>query len=201
MNDLISDYLTADPEMVQMMNALQINAPYAWGTDKATRHNYTAVFAQLLAPYRNKDCRLLEIGTLGGGSAVLWRNYLPNAWLDLVDRKQRLVPKNLERLERFAFHELDAYCSETVRKFKAEDQYDIIIDDGSHRLVDLVYVAKHYYPLLAPGGVLILEDIPDERLLPDLADLFTPEQQKGIRVFDMRESGRFDDLIWSIQRH
>lgn len=45
---------------------------------------------------------------------------------------------------------------------------------------------------------MILEDIPDESLLAELTALFSPEEQEGIRVFDVRESGRFDDLIWAI---
>ena len=45
---------------------------------------------------------------------------------------------------------------------------------------------------------MILEDIPDESLLKELTDLFNKEEQEGIRVFDVRESGRFDDLIWAI---
>ena len=48
--------------------------------------------------------------------------------------------------------------------------------------------------MLEPGGVMILEDIPNEQLLQELTNLFSPEEQKGIRIFDVRESGRFDDL-------
>jgi hypothetical protein len=52
--------------------------------------------------------------------------------------------------------------------------------------------------MLEPGGVMILEDIPDEGLLEELTNLFSPKEQEGVRVFDVRESGRFDDLIWAI---
>ena len=45
---------------------------------------------------------------------------------------------------------------------------------------------------------MILEDIPNEKLLQELTNLFSPEEQKGIRIFDVRESGRFDDLVWAI---
>ena len=188
-----------DPELVKMLDDLGINTVDYRGTDKATRHNYTAAFAELLAPYRKKQCNLLEIGTRAGGSAVLWRNYLPEAHLDLVDLRFRFVPENLERLDNFEFHQLDAYTSEAVKHFYGK-KFDIIIDDGSHRPKDLIFAAANYFPLLASGGVLILEDIPNERLLPDLANLFTPEQQKQIRVFDMRASGRYDDVIWSIRQ-
>ena len=63
---------------------------------------------------------------------------------------------------------------------------------------DILFVADHYYHLLKPGGVMILEDIPDEALLKELTDLFNKKEQKGIRIFDVRESGRFDDLVWAI---
>ena len=63
-------------------------------------------------------------------------------------------------------------------------------------LDDIKFVARSLLSsCLEPGGVMILEDIPDESLLEELTALFTPEEQEGIRVFDVRESGRFDDLF------
>lgn len=196
----MTEIKTFDPEIVKLMDDLGINTVDFEGSDKATRHNYTGVYAELLAPYRDKQCRLLEIGTRAGGSAVLWRNYLPKARLDLVDLKDNIVPENLERLDNFELHLLNAYSGEAIEYFIDTEEFDIIIDDGSHESDDLIFAASNYYPLLAPGGVLILEDIPDERLLAELADLFTPEMQQKIRVFDMRESGRYDDLIWTISK-
>ena len=191
---------TSNPEIIELLDDLGINNLDREGTDKATRHNYTGIYAELLAPYRNKQCNFLEIGTRCGGSAVLWRNYLPKARLDLVDINFDIVPENIKRLNNFSFHEFDAYTPAAVEYFLGK-KFDIINDDGSHEPSDLLFAAANYYQFLAPGGVLILEDIPHGWLVPKLTKLFSPEQQKRIRVFDMRDvEDRYDDLIWTISK-
>jgi len=190
-----------DKYMVKMLNDLNINGcEYPGGTDKATLHNYTGIYAYLLDPYRFLEpCNLLEIGIGKGGSALLWHEYLPEAWLDLVDIKDEVHDVIWDQLDpdRMDFYETDAYSGTALRTLSTK-KYHIIIDDGSHQPADILFVAKHYYELLARGGVLIINSIPDQNLLEQLASLFDAEQQEGIRVFDVRESGRYDDLIWAI---
>lgn len=189
-----------DKRMVQMLDQLNINGfEYPGGTDKATIHNYTGIYAYLLEQYRDISCNLLEIGTQYGGSALLWHEYLPNCWMDLVDLKDQVNDVIWDQLDedRFDFYETNAYSATALRTL-GNKKYHIIIDDGSHHRDDLKFVAAHYYQMLAPGGVMILEDIPDEGLLEELTNLFTSKEQEGVRVFDVRESGRFDDLIWAI---
>ena len=189
-----------DKEIVKLLNDLNINGFHRpGGTDKATIHNYTGIFAYLLDPYRYMDCNLLEIGIQYGGSALLWQEYLPGVRMDLVDIKDRVHDVIWDQLDedRFDFYETDAYSATALRTL-GNKKYHVIIDDGSHHRDDIKFVAEHYYHLLEAGGVMILEDIPDEALLKELTDLFNKEEQKGIRIFDVRESGRFDDLIWAI---
>lgn len=189
-----------DKKMVQMLDQLNINGfEYPGGTDKATIHNYTGIYAYLLEQYRDMSCNLLEIGIQYGGSALLWHEYLPNCWMDLVDIKDQVNDVIWDQLDedRFDFYETNAYSATALRTL-GNKKYHIIIDDGSHHRDDLKFVAAHYYQMLAPGGVMILEDIPDEGLLEELTNLFTSKEQEGVRVFDVRESGRFDDLIWAI---
>ena len=189
-----------DAEMVKLLDELDINGfERPGGTDKATIHNYTGIYAYLLDQYRYMDCKLLEIGVQYGGSALLWQEYMPGAWLDLVDIKDQVDESIWQRLDedRFDFYETNAYSATALRTL-GKNKYHIIIDDGSHLPKDILFVADHYYHLLEPGGVMILEDIPNEQLLQQLTNLFTPEEQKGIRIFDVRESGRFDDIVWAI---
>ena len=189
-----------DAEMVKLLDELDINGfERPGGTDKATIHNYTGIYAYLLDQYRYIDCRLLEIGVQYGGSALLWQEYMPGAWLDLVDIKDQVDPIIWDQLDedRYDFYETNAYSATALRTL-GKNKYHVIIDDGSHLPKDILFVADHYYHLLEPGGVMILEDIPNEQLLQQLTNLFSPEEQKGIRIFDVRESGRFDDLVWAI---
>ena len=61
-------------------------------TDKNTGHNYTQHYQRLLAPYRRKPVRLLEIGIggysnplYGGGSLRMWRTYFPRGRIFGID--------------------------------------------------------------------------------------------------------------------
>ena len=189
-----------DKRMVELLNHLNINGfEYPGGTDKATIHNYTGIYAYLLEQYQDIDCNLLEIGVQYGGSALLWHEYLPKCWMDLVDLKDQVNDVIWNQLDedRFDFYETNAYSATALRTL-GNKKYHVIIDDGSHHRNDLKFVAQNYYQMLEPGGVMILEDIPDEGLLEELTNLFSPKEQEGVRVFDVRESGRFDDLIWAI---
>ena len=189
-----------DAEMVKLLDELDINGfERPGGTDKATIHNYTGIYAYLLDQYRYMNCNLLEIGVQYGGSALLWQEYMPGVWMDLVDIKDQVDAVIWDQLDedRFDFYETNAYSATALRTL-GENKYHVIIDDGSHLPKDILFVADHYYHLLKPGGVMILEDIPNEKLLQELTSLFSPEEQKGIRIFDVRESGRFDDLVWAI---
>ena len=189
-----------DAEMVRLLDELDINGfERPGGTDKATIHNYTGIYAYLLDQYRYMDCKLLEIGVQYGGSALLWQEWMPGVWMDLVDIKDQVDEAIWQRLDedRFDFYETNAYSATALRTL-GKNKYHVIIDDGSHLPKDILFVADHYYHLLEPGGVMILEDIPNEQLLQQLTNLFSPEEQKGIRIFDVRESGRFDDLVWAI---
>ena len=66
--------------------------------------------------------------------------------------------------DRYDFYETNAYSATALRTL-GKKKYHVIIDDGSHHPKDILFVADHYYHLLEPGGVMILEDIPNEQLI------------------------------------
>jgi len=71
----------------------------------------------------------------------------------------------------------------------AGQQFDLIIDDGSHVLQHQQAAVEQLWPLLRPGGVFVLEDIQSE------LDAYEFARQGGWTFEDFRESGRYDDLI------
>ena len=90
----------------------------------------------------------------------------------------------------------DAYDHETVRRAREAGPpggYDLIVDDGPHTLDSLVFAARHYAPLLAEGGVLVLEDVQDPGWTADLCGA-CPELAP--EVIDRRGvKGRYDDIM------
>ena len=120
------------------LNLKQICSIY--NTDKNCLHCYVdEVYEELFKDIRNSAKKILEIGVDNGGSIFMWREYFPEANIIGIDNKD--CPQ-LENRDRINFVVEDAYS------YKALDQlpndFDVIIDDGSHTLESMTFVMKEY---------------------------------------------------------
>src|ERR1051325_9846380 len=117
-------------------------------TDKIYHHRYGAAYEDIFSKFdRNSPLNILEVGTQKGGSLLAWKEYFPNAnviGVDIVD----VVPK------RYRSDTVTRIISD-IKEWKTDLTFDIIIDDGSHYLTDVVYVISQYHQKLNKGGVLI----------------------------------------------
>jgi hypothetical protein len=117
---------------------------------------YTALFA----PMKDQPVRLLEVGVQNGGSLEIWARYFPAALritgcdieprcasLQFADPRIRLVIGDAGKAETRALLE------------SASAAYDVIIDDGSHRSSDIAGTFCSLFPLLADGGLYVIEDL------------------------------------------
>jgi hypothetical protein len=79
--------------------------------------------------------------------------------------------------------------------------FDVIIDDGPHTLQSQIFAVNSYFPMLKPGGILIIEDIQDSNHLDILTDCLDDRCFDNVRTFDVRRTkGRYDDLIWTVTK-
>jgi hypothetical protein len=199
-----TNWYEPDPELSNLLVSLNVNGfEVPGGTDKNTIHNYTGIYAQLLAPYRNKRGTLLEIGVQHGGSSLLWHEYLPRFRLFLSDIQDIIPDVIWDQLDpdRYDFYQGDAYNGGSLKLFCDEcaEGFDVIIDDGPHTLASQVFAVSHYFPMLKPNGVLIIEDIQDIQHVDALTSALPEELQNYVQIFDNRSSrGRYDDIIWAI---
>ncbi|HEY3484316.1 MAG TPA: class I SAM-dependent methyltransferase [Ilumatobacteraceae bacterium] len=131
-------------------------------TDKQSRHNYGPVYDLLLGRHRTAR-RVLELGVDRGGSLRAWLEAFPDAAVCGVDNR----PVDMETVQRVTVLEADAYDPEFVKTVPGG--WDVIVDDGPHSLPSMRFVAAHYTPRLAPGGTLIIEDVPVASWLPKIA--------------------------------
>ena len=140
---------------VNMISLLDISKKY--NTDKNTVHTYIEdYYEEKFESYRFKDITLLEIGINAGGSVMMWKEYFTNAKIIGVDisisdeLKQTLRNKNIEYIQGNATKE---------NTFKGIDNLDIVIDDGSHKIDQILRSLKILYPKMNKNGLYVIEDV------------------------------------------
>jgi demethylmacrocin O-methyltransferase len=131
------------------------------GTDKWT-HGYIPFYRRHFAPFRRKRFNLLEIGIgtvgpRGGGDSLrMWREFFPNAtiWgLDILDKASHAE----RRINIVQGSQNDA---DFLRSVAARiGRIDIVIDDGSHVNEHVLTSFTTLFPLLAAGGLYVIEDM------------------------------------------
>lgn len=121
-------------------------------------NHYFEIYDQYLAKYRGKPVKMLEIGVADGGSLQLWRKFLgPNARLVGLD----IDPRCLARAEDGIQIEIGDQGDPEYLKSLAEraGPFDIILDDGSHRMEDLQNSFLTLFKSLTPSGIYLAEDL------------------------------------------
>lgn len=121
---------------------------------------YLAVYSRLFAPVRQRPIRLLEIGVQNGGSLEIWSKFFPNAGSIIgcdINLSCNLLRYQEPHIRVIVGDANDPHIKSQILGQVAE--FDIIIDDGSHRSSDIVKTFAMYFSSLADGGVFIAEDL------------------------------------------
>lgn len=133
-----------------------------WGTEKASttpgcKHNYLPFYEQFLAPLRDKEITLLEIGVDKGNSLFMWREYFQLGkivGMDCIDKKA------LESVDRIFIEIGDQnQIADLDRVAATHGPFDVIVDDAGHYPPSQVFCHKHMLQYMKPGGFYILEDL------------------------------------------
>ncbi|MBU2469185.1 MAG: glycosyltransferase [Proteobacteria bacterium] len=121
---------------------------------------YLFEYNRILSEYRHLPVRMLEIGVQNGGSLDIWLKYFANAQkiigCDINSDCGRLSYQD----SRIALVVGDANSDSAQAQIAAlSRELDLIIDDGSHLSRDIVNSFARYFPLLADGGLFVVEDL------------------------------------------
>ncbi len=121
---------------------------------------YLSEYDRILTDHRQQPVRLLEIGVQNGGSLEIWSSYFPAA--------QQIVGCDINP-ECAQLRYDDARVSVVVGDANTDEaeariaaicpNFDLVIDDGSHRSDDIARSFARYFPRLADGGIFIAEDL------------------------------------------
>ena len=176
------------------------NAKY--DTDKGDavyekHHNYLPTYDKLFAPYQDQEINIFEVGYFLGGSARLWADYFPNATIYSTDVQyyhpcegnlNSMTPTN----DRIKMEILDVMFM-TPESFVGKEP-TIAIDDGSHLLPEQLHFIKTVWPVLKPGGIMVVEDVQFiDYHLKEYAALGLP-----MEIIDLRASHpemRYDNVL------
>jgi hypothetical protein len=155
------------------------------GTDKGTEgpvddwpaHLYTDIYEAYLWPLRQQEVRVLEIGlgvrggrwdaqiaqgrnADGGASIKMWAEYFPRARIFGVDINPA-SHLDTDRIVTFVADQGDPAQLRKVVEDAGSEDFDVIIDDGSHRADHQQITFGVLFEHLRPGGMYFIEDLVD----------------------------------------
>jgi len=121
--------------------------------------SYLPVYDRLYRDIRMNPVRIVEIGVQNGGSLEVLAKYFPNAakivGCDIVPACGAL------RFENPSVSVIvgNVNAAEVHGRIASEvAPLDVLIDDGSHQSNDILSAFVNYFPLIAPGGIYLIED-------------------------------------------
>jgi hypothetical protein len=159
-------------------------------SDKNTVHKYLGVYETLMRPKKETACNILEVGVWRGGSIRLWYDYFKNAVIfGLEHFSDKIIRADIKHNNRIKLYtNIDAY-DETFFKntfLNKGIKFDIIIDDGPHRLETIQSFVRLYSQLLTHDGILIVEDVKYLEWTGILKNEVPDNLKQYIKIFDLR---------------
>lgn len=162
--DQVHNYIFNGPIIEGGQTLSDISKKYP--TDKDFEHNYyNLVYEKYFNPLKDSAKKICEIGIGGfskelgwepGNSLKVWRDYFKNAEILGLD----IVKHDLTDNERITLDYIDQSNLEMVKEYSSKiNEYDIILDDGSHNVYDQTITLVYFLKSLKSGGIYVLEDL------------------------------------------
>jgi len=132
------------------------------GTDKHDDNHrfsgktYLDVYEEYFNTYRESVTCMLEIGVLRGQSLKTWRDYFINAQIWGIDIDPIAKADYGERINVITGSQID---ESALKNVAPDQQFDIIIDDGSHLVDHIIRSYELLWPRVKSGGYYVIEDL------------------------------------------
>ena len=141
-----------------------------YGSDKANifqktkskGHGYSVFYKKKFSDLKNKKLNILEIGSYSGASAAAFAKFFPEATIFCFDLNISNFIYESKKINVFGLdikneRKVKNTLNLILRKFNIKE-FDIIIDDGSHNLNDILIAFKYFFKSLKKKGLYIIED-------------------------------------------
>ena len=132
--------------------------PSGYQARPADGHGYAALYEKHFSDIRYLHLHLLEIGVLDGRSLQMWREYLKHATIFGLDIDPECKKYEDERVSVFIGSQTDSGVLDEICQASGKP-LDIVIDDGSHYVDDIISTFDYLFDRLADGGTYVIEDI------------------------------------------
>ena len=132
-------------------------------TDKAQANrtaetSYLQIYEMYFQRFKETPIDIVEIGVRRGESINTWNKYFSNAnniyGIDIADTWWESL-----LMEHIHYVKGDATEPAILDKLPPAQEFDIIIDDGSHINEQIIKSFKIFYPRLKSGGIYVIEDL------------------------------------------
>lgn len=190
-----------------------------YDTDKGTYHSYIEKYDELFGTFKDKKINFLEIGCLTCGSIKMFNEFFTQGhiygmdnWAQNTDHMGHLLHNkgiNLteiiddvkENYPRVKLITCDSTNKDAVEKKLSGIKFEIIIDDGDHRLESQFETFKNFIPYLEQGGVYVIEDVGYLQDLLQMINNYIIENNISLNVqgYGWYKDNRADDAIIVIQ--
>jgi len=121
------------------------------------KHGYTVWCDELFTPIRDDNIKLLEIGIWKGASLSMWTDYFPNARIIGMDIAELKFDPPHPRITTLQGDQTDR--ARLIEIAEKHGPFDIIIDDGGHRMHQQQTSLGVLFRYLKPLGFYIIEDL------------------------------------------
>ena len=164
-----------------------------YGSDKASfwnkknlGHGYTKFYLKHLKKIRKKSINILEIGSFSGASAAAFSKFFYNSNIYCLDINISNFKYYSKKIKVFG---LDATNPLSLKNFfkkidkdKKKKSFDIIIDDGSHKLNDILMCLSLLFDRLKSKGIYIIEDFMHPNYFKHLDSIDEPKVDQLINA-------------------
>lgn len=161
-------------------------------------HTYGDAYDEIFEQFnRESNINFLEIGIQKGGSLLAWKDYFNNANIYGVDIENNILDEYWSNSFNYIILDIKDM---RVKEILEDVSFDIIIDDGSHYLPDVLFVVINYLEKLKTGGVLIIEDCQQpEHWLNEIKKIVPNGYE--ITTKDLRQGVSYDNYLIIIKKH
>ena len=148
---------------VNLMNLTELSIKHK--TDKWGVHFYTPHYESHFSVYKDKPIVLLEIGIggiadpyLGGNSLRVWSEWFthPDTVIIGIDIYEKLMHFDDPRVKVYQGNQIDKEFLEGIHKSYGD--FDIVLDDGSHRPEHVIETFGILFSKVKDGGMYVIED-------------------------------------------